>query len=169
MEIKSRAARFQHSLSRINKGAAFISGILVVLIMLMTVYEVIGRYAFNSPTSWSIELSGYLFLISIFFAAAYTLEKKGHVKVDVIVDQVPVKIRHVVFIITAILAIIFCALLLWQTAKLTFDAYDLDWISNTPLKLTLFPIYLAMPVGCVLLFIQSISDLVLLFSNRKPA
>jgi TRAP-type C4-dicarboxylate transport system permease small subunit len=163
----SPAVKFQNILSRINKIAAITSGILVVIIMLMTVVEVVGRYAFNSPTSWSIELSGYLLLISVFLAASYTLEKRGHVQVDVFIDMLPKKTRFAIAVITAILAIVFSILLLWQTSKLTFDAFSLGWVSNTVLKIVLYPFYLAMPVGCALLIAQALSDLALLGSKRK--
>ena len=169
MSNDSPVVKFRNVLSRINKIAAITSGILVVVIMLMTVFEVVGRYAFNSPTSWSIELSGYLLLISVFLAASYTLEKRGHVQVDVIIDVLPKKTRFVITIITAILAIVFSILLLWQTSKLTFDAFSLEWVSNTVLKIVLYPFYLAMPVGCVLLVAQALSVLILLGSKRKTA
>ena len=67
-------------------GFGLASGILIVLNGLFSSYEVIMRYFFNSPTVWVLEITIYLVIASTFFALAYALLQKAHVKVDFITN-----------------------------------------------------------------------------------
>lgn len=67
-------------------GFGLASGILIVLNGLFSSYEVIMRYFFNAPTVWVLEITIYLVIASTFFALAYALLQKAHVKVDFITN-----------------------------------------------------------------------------------
>ena len=159
------ARKIQVILTPINRVMTYASGFFFMLMMLITVFEVIVRYAFNAPTVWTLEVSQYLMVIAIFFGVAYTLEADAHIKVDLLVTRLSPQKQRTLGIITSILGIIFCAILVWKTAQLAGLAYQMHWISVTVLKVYLFPIYLIMPIGSFFLLLQYIVKF-LMFINR---
>lgn len=73
---------------QINGILAYISGILLVIISVLAVFEAISRSVFSHPTSWSLDFSCYLLLWAIFLGTAYAYQEKGHVAVDLLRDAV---------------------------------------------------------------------------------
>lgn len=73
----------------------FAMGMIVILIFLM-LYEVVSRKFFGMPTLWASDLSfmsnGTLFLLG----AAYTLQRGGHIRIDFLSTQFPLRLQHLV-------------------------------------------------------------------------
>ena len=51
---------------------ALLAGGLVALVCAVTFYEVISRYVFNAPTTWSLDISIYAMFWACFLGGAYT-------------------------------------------------------------------------------------------------
>ena len=62
---------------------ALLAGGLIVVVCAVTFYEVVARYVFNAPTTWSLDISIYAMFWACFLGGAYTLREGGHVAVDV--------------------------------------------------------------------------------------
>ena len=45
----------------LNKVLNLLAGLSMTVMVVLTTYQVIVRYIFNSPSTWSEELVGYLF------------------------------------------------------------------------------------------------------------
>lgn len=148
--------RVQAVLSRINVGGSLVSGFGFLIIMLVTMYEVIMRYLFRAPTMWTLEASRYLMLVAVFFAAAYTLEMGGHIRVDLLVGRLPLGKRHIVNIVSSTLGVFFCVMLVWISGALAWLYYDLNVKSMTILAVPLFPIYVFVPIGSLFLLVQAL-------------
>lgn len=87
------------SIEKFNEKAAKISAWAVIVLILVITYEVISRYIFNSPTSWSYEMSYFLSSFSIMMAMAYTLQTKKHVNIDIFYNRFPRKMQLILSII----------------------------------------------------------------------
>lgn len=53
--------------------------------------QVVFRYVFNSSIPWSEEASRYLFSVVVFFGGIICVRDKGHVCVDIIIQQAAVQ------------------------------------------------------------------------------
>jgi len=56
---------------------------LIVILTGALVYEVVMRYVFNAPTVWAWDLSYMLYGVHFMMGVAYTLQRKGDVRIDV--------------------------------------------------------------------------------------
>jgi TRAP-type mannitol/chloroaromatic compound transport system permease small subunit len=63
---------------------------------LATGYEVFARYLFNAPTIWAFELGYTLTGIHFLLGGAITLKRQGHVRIDLIYDQLSVRKRAII-------------------------------------------------------------------------
>lgn len=73
----------------LNRGAAAISCLLIVLMVLLTDWGTITRYFLRSPATWTYPITTYLLLYSTYLALAHTLQKAGHVRVEFLVELLP--------------------------------------------------------------------------------
>lgn len=95
---------------------------LVFISMAISVYEVVCRYGFDSPTSWVHEM--VIFLISVLFAlgGATALARDRHIRVRIIYDAVSPKWRRRLDVLNGFLTIAF-------TFGMTYAAYTMFYRS----------------------------------------
>lgn len=55
---------------------------LIVPMVLSLCYEVVSRYVFNAPTQWAYDMTFMLYGSFFMLGAAFTLQRKGHVRTD---------------------------------------------------------------------------------------
>jgi len=83
-----------------------------MLIVVFYVYEVITRYALDSPTAWVNDFVSYILCISVFLALPKVTRDRGHVAVTILVDELPLKISgviHTVICVIGFLSLSFAA------------------------------------------------------------
>lgn len=68
----------------VNERAGSISGWLVLILIAVILYEVIARYVFNRPTTWSFGTFCMLSGALIVLGWAYAQRLDSHIRVDVI-------------------------------------------------------------------------------------
>ncbi len=106
-------------------------GNLLSLLFLFTVaisfYEVVMRYAFNSPTMWVHEtatfLGGMLFLIG----GAYALSINKHVRVVLLYDAVSEKTRRYLNVFHHVMGLILTGLLTTAAYTMSSEAWFTPW------------------------------------------
>lgn len=140
-------------LKKINRLAATLAGCILLFITLAIFIDVFLRYFFNSPSIWITEVSTYLFLYIIFLGTAYALQQDMHIKVTFIVGFLGARLTKIIDLLTAMFAMIFCLVLLWQTTVMTWTAFKEDWTSPTMLSAPYAVIYIIMVIGTLLLFL----------------
>ncbi len=72
-------------------------------------FEVICRYLFNAPTSWSADLVSYLLCIIVFTMLPYVTASGSQVAVTVLVDMLSESRRQAVMRLIYIIGFIACA------------------------------------------------------------
>jgi TRAP-type C4-dicarboxylate transport system permease small subunit len=106
---------------RVIDGMALISGLLLLFMMFCICFDVILRYFFSRPFAWSIEITEYILLYVTFLGAPWLLKKEGHVKVDVILNQLGKRAQTALNIITSLLGMMVCFILMYYGAQTTLD------------------------------------------------
>jgi TRAP-type mannitol/chloroaromatic compound transport system permease small subunit len=110
----------------VNSAGAVISW-LAFIAMAISVWEVIMRYVFDSPTSWVHET--VIFLIACIFALGgpVALARDKHIRIRVIYDAVSPGVRRVFDVINSFLTLLF-------TVGISYAAYVMFWrASHNPI------------------------------------
>lgn len=110
--------KFPKAIKKINTVIGIIGGISIFFVSCLTVFEAIARYVFNSPTSWTTNLSTWILVWFAFMASAYSFQSHGHVVVDMFKDMADKHtksrtLRRVMSVIGYIIAIGFVAALFY--------------------------------------------------------
>jgi TRAP-type C4-dicarboxylate transport system permease small subunit len=144
--------------------AAFLIGIAVLVICDM----VIERYVFNLTTVWQIDVVTYSIVAATFVGSAYVLMTRGHVNVDVLPMHLPPRARYWFALGTMIVALAFCVVLFVLCTAYWYQAWSLNWHSDTVWRAPLWVPYLSMPIGLGLLVLQYFAELICLLTGRSP-
>lgn len=144
-------------IAKMNIGLGIGAGFLVFAMMVVILREVIGRYFLGSPAEWVGELSSDWLLLGVFYlGAGYAFMAGGFVKVDILLSRVKPKWRALVEAIHGIIALIYCAVIVWQGTLLALWSLRRNMVSYG-MGWPLFPTQVLVPIGAILVILSLIS------------
>ena len=79
----------------LKRVADFIGTASYAILFLTFIYQVVQRFVFNTPLTWSDELIVILYVVSMFWAGAFLLTEKEHVMLDLVYERLPAQGRRV--------------------------------------------------------------------------
>jgi TRAP-type mannitol/chloroaromatic compound transport system permease small subunit len=133
---------------------------LNVPLVLVVAYEVIARYLFNAPTIWSFDMTYMLYGTIFMLGAAYALHKGAHIRTDFFYEKWSDKTRGVVDSISYLVfffpSLIMLLLVSGNEAWYSFGIGEMS--EQTPWRPILWPYKGVVPLTCVLLLIQGVSE-----------
>ena len=135
---------------------------LNIPLVLAVAYEVIARYFFHAPTIWSFDVTYMLYGTIFMLGCAYALHKGAHIRTDFFYDRWSVKTKGIIdsvsYIVFFFPAIFVLLLVSWNEG---WYAYTIGETSEqTPWRPILWPYKMVVPLACLLLLIQGISELI---------
>jgi len=147
------AGRTRSPLARIITPLGAIGSALFVAVACIIVYEVIMRFVFRAPTMWVPEISGLLTNVAAFLLVAYTLQEKGHTRVDFVTSHLSPGAVFLLELFTTALGILLCLILTWYGAKMALGAYAMEELSQT-LQIPLWIPQAFVPLGGLLMLLE---------------
>jgi C4-dicarboxylate transporter, DctQ subunit len=159
--------KLQRVVHGLNSVCATIAGLILLFVTISIFIDVWLRYLFGSPSIWITEISSYLFLYIIFLGTAHALVEGLHIRVTFLTSRFNKNTRRFVNIVTHVFCLIFVVVLLWQTAALTWEAYEGNWTTPTILSTPFAYIYVIMIVGSALLIITILFQLMMLIAGQS--
>lgn len=141
-----------------GKGIAWI----VIPNVLALVYEFVARYIFGKPTIWSYEVTYFLYGSHFLLGAAYTLQLKSHIRIDIFYQHVSSRGRAIV---DAIGYLVFffpvMLLLIYGGAQFTIQSFEMSEKSGlSPWRPYLYPYKAVVVISIFLLFLQGIAEFI---------
>src|SRR5690554_4343858 len=146
-----------------------VAGLLVVILGIMVLnvtWQVASRYVFQSPSSFTDELSRYMLIWLGMLGAAYVAGKNDHLAIDILPQKLTgrAKVRLQVFILIIIVAFVLPVMILGG-ANLVYITFVLEQKSAT-LQIPLAYIYAIIPLSGLLVLYYQISNIKLLLNNK---
>jgi TRAP-type mannitol/chloroaromatic compound transport system permease small subunit len=131
-------------------------------LVLIVAYEVLSRYVFNAPTIWSFDITYMLYGTIFMLGAAYALLKGAHIRTDFFYEKWSDRTRgmvdsvsYIVFFFPSII------MLLAASGSEAWYSYTINETSEqTPWRPILWPFKAVVPLTCVLLLLQGVSELI---------
>jgi TRAP-type mannitol/chloroaromatic compound transport system permease small subunit len=145
----------------ISDKAGAISCWFVILQMFVTVLIVVERYVFNRGNDWAFELSWMFYSMVFLFSFAYTETKHGHVKVDILFNHYPLRVRAVLDMISYSALLLLCAVLIWYGTEFAVTAWRIGECSwHTTVGAPVYPMKAMIPIAFGLLGLQAIAEII---------
>jgi len=135
-----------------------LAGLSLTVMVVLTTYQVITRYVFNAPSTWSEELVGYLFAWSTMFGAAIVSGERGHMNIPILVDKFNPPMRKALHIFSEVIAFLFSASILvlggFQVSSLAMGQ------QTSSLGVAIGVFYWVMPICGVLMALFAILNII---------
>ncbi len=141
----------------INEWVGRVVSLAIVPMVVLIAIEVVLRYFFNKPTTWSWDISIMLMAFITVMGAGYTLLYKGHVSIDVLVTRFSPRVRAIIDLVTSVFFFTGIAVLVWRAIDEAWTSILIRELLPTILEPPLYPIRVATAVGFFLLLLQGIS------------
>jgi TRAP-type mannitol/chloroaromatic compound transport system permease small subunit len=157
-------ASLETSINRFTEYTGKLSSWLVLLLVLLTCYDVMMRYLFQQGSVGLQELEWHIFALIFLLGSAYTLKHDGHVRVDILYRSHRLSDKHRAWIdvIGIVLFLMpFCVLILISSWPFAYNAYLYQEGSPDPGGLPYrFILKSALLLGFILLMIQAVAELI---------
>ena len=115
--------------------------------------QVLFRFVFESPLSWSEELVRYVFIWSVFLTAAIGFNLNSHISIDFLTTWYPPRLQRVVALVSwgcVILGVVVVFVLGMQLIQ-----SPSVWLQKSPaMEISMTVPYAAIPVGCVVMMVN---------------
>ena len=150
-----------NNIERITGNIGILASFLLIPLVLATTYEVISRYALDSPTVWAYEvgytLTGAHFLLGL----AYTLQKGQFIRIDIFSQAMSSKTRALIDLIAYSVVL---PLMIWISYGL-FIYFITGFIKNehsgqSALNLPVWPFRVIFFIAFALLALQVFAEII---------
>jgi TRAP-type mannitol/chloroaromatic compound transport system permease small subunit len=123
-------------------------------------YEVIARYAFNSPTTWAWAVNSQLLCFLAVMAGGYVLYHQAHIRSDLLYARWSTKKKALVDLLTSFLPLLFCGAAVMASVKLAGKSVVLKEHASTFLGQPLYPLRIVIAIGAFLFLLQVIAEVI---------
>jgi len=129
-----------------------ISGILILVMSILSTYGVGRRYLLHRPEPYSYELSTMLLVACVVFAVAGLQRYKRHLRVDFIANFLPATVQNALIdIVTPIFGLFFVIIVTWKSWDNALYSMSIGETSQSSWEEPLFPVKFLVPIGMALL------------------
>ncbi len=118
-----------------ERTVATFAALMMFCMMLVTFFDVIGRYIFNSPIPGGFEITELLLASIIFLGLPMVTADNGHVNVDLLDSVIPKwlkSIQNKLINVLSVFAFGVMAWMLWQFAMRTYQYQDTTSVLEIP-------------------------------------
>ncbi len=134
---------------------------LILALVFVVCFDVLMRYLFGRPTTWSFEAATHLYSVAFLVSGAWVLSNDRHVKVDVLYVRFSERTR-------ALINVFFYVVLLFPVCFfLVKDGFDNAYLSwkigevsrSSPLHEPIWPLKFFIPISFLMLGLQGLVGL----------
>ena len=145
-----------HALGLLRRAIQLVIILMFVVLIATVFYQVVGRYLFNAPPSWSEELARFLQVWIALLASALCIQQSMHLGVDYLLHAVRPRGRALLEMLVHVFVTGFLLLLLVQGIKIL----EVASVQTSPaMGINMWYAYLAVPVGAALMLLESLLKL----------
>ena len=142
----------------------FLSGqvqaVILFLLMCLVLVDVTTRYALQNPLSIAEEYGAYMLVAITCLGLAYTWKEKTHVRIEVLVDKLPLRAQRVLRLVTLALAFLFTLVMIPAAYQLVSFSFMFGTRSGGWLRTPIAWPQITILIGAVLLFFQLIVEII---------
>jgi TRAP-type C4-dicarboxylate transport system permease small subunit len=156
----------------LSMHSGWFAGSMAFVMMAAVIREVGGRYFFNAPTDWAVDLNAFLMVGLVYLGSAYTTINDGHVRADFFYARILGRKKALLDIFIDIICLFYVGVLIWQGWLLAYESIVYSAVSSGGVRWPLFPFQLLVPIGGVLvvlcLLVRMFVNIRSLFGKGKP-
>jgi len=143
--------------------------ILILSFMFLVVLvfaQVFFRYVISQSLGWSEELSRYILIWIVWISACYIMRSGKHIRIEMIKNRFSESNQKWIDALVLLLWSVFAAFLGVEGTKLVLEVQVTGQVSPS-IGIPMWMVYMALPIGGVLMIIRIIQQFYWLFTNGQ--
>ncbi|MBE0448137.1 MAG: TRAP transporter small permease [Actinobacteria bacterium] len=137
----------------VNRLEEILASLSLAVMVILISMQVFSRYVLGSSLVWSEELSRYLLIWAVYIGCSFAAKEDRHLEVTFIRSVLGPNARRFVISLSYIITIIFCGFcVVWGIEMLNF--LERTGQRTQSLGVSIYWVYLALPVGMVLMSLR---------------
>jgi C4-dicarboxylate transporter DctQ subunit len=160
--IRQPGSHKPRGLERFSEGIVLVSGLGVLVIALLVSYDVLLRFFFNEPQLFVDDVTSFLLVPIIFLGTGPTFYRGGHIRVDLLTNQLGAKAQHFLRVITLFIGLALLTLTAYETLVSTWVAFETGRVSavmNYPLWVAMIFIPLGLAIMAFFMFVGLVKEI----------
>ncbi|WP_027132787.1 TRAP transporter small permease [Geminicoccus roseus] len=142
-----------------------IMALLLAAMTLLTFWQVVLRYVFNSGLLWALEATTYMFGWLLLLGISYGVRTHAHIGIDAAVKLLPLSAQRVVGLVVLGLCLLFAVLMLYGSYGYEYRMYRLG-VDAQDIPVQRWILGLCLPIGFLLLIVRLAEQAWLVASGR---
>jgi len=146
----------------LNRQVALLCAVILFAMLIFSAFAVFFRYVMGDAINWAEDVLLPAFVWVSLLGISIAFRYKAHIKVDSLVNLLPVAMQDLLNRLIQLSVISFCAYLTIQGAKVVLATRGMPW-GILQLPPTYF--YVAFPISFLIIFLYSVDDFIQGFSK----
>ena len=132
-------------------ACGMVAGFAIVALAVLITVDVTGRNLGVGNFPWLLEVAEYTIYITTFLAAPWALHLGAHVRVDLVVRAVPIRIGKLLELATSLIGTVISGLFVYHGVLVVTEAHSLNAIVVKELAVSEWLLLIIIPIsGCLL-------------------
>ena len=158
MEFLLRVSR---GIDRVSVAVGRAAAWLILASVAISAANATSRKLFDAASNAWLELQWYLFGAAFLLAAAYTLQRGEHIRIDIVSAALPERMRNWIDLAGHVLMLLpFTLLMIVETTPFVLESFRLQETSSSYGGLILWPAKALILLGFLMLFVQGLSEII---------
>ena len=151
-------SRLDRALGGLVAAANAVSAAFVLLLMVLVVADITGRYVFNSPVPMAYEVGSFMLVFIVFLALASTQRAGAHIRVEFLTLRLPPRARACLDILAYGLGLLVYVTILWRGFGWAWTSWQVgDYVAGL-INIPRYPSQFVVPLGAAILCLQFVAD-----------
>jgi len=155
-------------LDRVYKGAGYLAGAFIVLIVLMILAQIVGRWIEVIVPSTE-DFAGYFLASSSFLALAYTFKQGGHIRVTLLVRHFKGGFRKPFLLFALVVLALIIGYGAYYASLLVIESWQFGEMSQGYIAIPIWIPQTSMAAGLIVFFVALVDELILVLRGGNPA
>jgi TRAP-type C4-dicarboxylate transport system permease small subunit len=143
-------------LDRIAETSAFLSGMVIVVMMAMITIDAVGR-KFGVPVPGGLEFSEAMMAAIVYLALMAVQRHRENVFVSIATRKLSRRATALLDTVTSVLALALFAVFTWIAFEKALDAYSIREYRVAAIRVPIWPFRFVIPFGLALLCIEMVA------------
>jgi TRAP-type mannitol/chloroaromatic compound transport system permease small subunit len=151
--------RLSAVLSQLALGLLLLGAVGMIVSMFLGVADTVGTKFLGLPVPGTLEVTESTMVLIVFGALAYTQERRGHIRVELLYTNVGPRAQSFMDAITHLVAFVYFALLAWQGLGELAYSWQIREATMGTVRFPLYPARFLLVLGTFLLLVQLVLDI----------
>lgn len=149
---------YSRGLGWVVRAANLISAGCVLILVVLVIADILGRYLLNSPVPMTYEVGSFLMVFIVFLGLAYTQRMGAHIRVEFLTLRLSPRVRAILDIVASTLGLLLYATIVYQSFIWARASWQVgDYVAGL-INIPRWPSQFVVPLGAALLCLQFLAD-----------